>query len=107
MVVVRLMITEMGFAPRRLSVGGYGEFHPVAPNTTAEQRALNRRVDVVILRRSIDAATPTASADSSEAADSAMTPPSPRVVPALPGTAHEGKPSPAHAAPKVTPSVQH
>jgi chemotaxis protein MotB len=36
--VVRLMISEMGFAPQRLSVGGYGEFHPVAPNTTEEQR---------------------------------------------------------------------
>src|SRR5882762_1005368 len=54
--VVRMMISEMGFAPQRLSVGGYGEFHPVAKNTTEEQRALNRRVDIVILRRSILAA---------------------------------------------------
>ena len=94
--VVRLMITEMGFAPQRLSVGGYGEFHPVAPNTTEEQRALNRRVDVVILRRSIAAATATANVDSAEsAADSSMTPPLPLVVPALPGAVSKGKPSPA------------
>lgn len=36
--------------PRRLSVAGYGDEHPVAPNTTAAGRAMNRRVDVVILR---------------------------------------------------------
>lgn len=51
--VVRLLISDMGFAPERLSVGGYGEFHPIASNTTEEGRSLNRRVDVVILRRSI------------------------------------------------------
>ena len=51
--VVRLLISDMGFEPNRLSVGGYGEYHPVAPNTTDEQRGLNRRVDIVILRRSI------------------------------------------------------
>ncbi|MGO9939737.1 MAG: hypothetical protein ACLPH3_18880 [Terracidiphilus sp.] len=30
---------------------GYAEFHPVASNTTAEGRAENRRVDLVILPR--------------------------------------------------------
>jgi chemotaxis protein MotB len=60
--VVRLLISGMGFAPERLSIGGYGEFHPVASNTTEEGRALNRRVDVVILRRSIVAAAIAAAA---------------------------------------------
>ena len=32
----------------RLSASGYGEFRPVAPNTTTEGRAQNRRVDLVI-----------------------------------------------------------
>ena len=31
-----------------LSAAGYGEFHPVAPNTTPEGRAQNRRVDLVV-----------------------------------------------------------
>lgn len=35
--------------PDKLSVVGYGEHRPIAPNTTAEGRALNRRVDIVIL----------------------------------------------------------
>jgi chemotaxis protein MotB len=39
-----------GIPPHRLSVAGYADQNPVAPNTTAAGRALNRRVDVVILR---------------------------------------------------------
>jgi chemotaxis protein MotB len=57
MEVIRLLISDMGFAPERLSVGGYGEFHPITTNTTEEGRALNRRVDIVILRRSIHPVT--------------------------------------------------
>lgn len=33
----------------RLSVAGYGEFHPIAANDSSENRALNRRVEIVIL----------------------------------------------------------
>ena len=47
--IVRLLVTQFGFAPDRLSAAGYGEFHPVADNTSAEGRAANRRVDIVIL----------------------------------------------------------
>jgi len=38
-----------GIAADRLSATGYGSTHPVATNATAAGRALNRRVDVVIL----------------------------------------------------------
>jgi len=47
--VVRQLIVNYGFAPMRLSVGGYAEFHPIASNDTAEGRQHNRRVDIVIL----------------------------------------------------------
>jgi len=40
---------QYGFDPARLSAGGYAEFHPAASNDTPEGRALNRRVDIVIL----------------------------------------------------------
>lgn len=48
---VLLMFAENGISPERLSAAGYGGFQPVADNSTAEGRAKNRRVDVVILNR--------------------------------------------------------
>lgn len=38
-----------GIHPSRLSAAGYAEFHPSSPNDSPENRARNRRVDVVIL----------------------------------------------------------
>jgi len=46
-VVVELAGTGR-IAPARLSAAGYGEFHPLAPNTTIEERTQNRRVDLVV-----------------------------------------------------------
>jgi chemotaxis protein MotB len=50
-----------GVPAGRLSVAGYGSQNPVAPNTTADGRAANRRVDVVVLRKasSTQGGTPT------------------------------------------------
>jgi len=39
---------------QRLSASGYGEYKPLYPNTTPQNRAMNRRVDVVILREEIE-----------------------------------------------------
>ena len=47
--MIRLLIIKYGFAPQRLSAGGYGEYHPIASNNTESGRALNRRVDVVVV----------------------------------------------------------
>jgi two-component system, OmpR family, copper resistance phosphate regulon response regulator CusR len=46
---VRLLITQYQFPPEQLSAAGYAEYHPIASNDTEAGRALNRRVDVVIL----------------------------------------------------------
>ncbi len=46
---VRFLQERAGVDPRRLGALGYGEFHPIAPNTTVEGRAKNRRIEVVIL----------------------------------------------------------
>ncbi|WP_053957431.1 OmpA/MotB family protein [Inediibacterium massiliense] len=48
--VVRYFIEGAGIDPNRLSASGYSEYHPVAPNDTLENKAKNRRVDIVILR---------------------------------------------------------
>ncbi len=50
--MIRLLIMKYGFAPQRLSAGGYGEYHPIASNSTEAGRALNRRVDVVVVGKS-------------------------------------------------------
>jgi outer membrane protein OmpA-like peptidoglycan-associated protein len=38
----------MGVAADRVAMRGYGEAFPVAPNDTASNRALNRRVEIVL-----------------------------------------------------------
>lgn len=40
---------EKGVDPRRLGALAYGEFHPIADNATAEGRAKNRRIALVVL----------------------------------------------------------
>jgi chemotaxis protein MotB len=47
--LIKELVDRYHFDPQRLSAAGYAEFHPVAPNDTAEGRAHNRRVDIVIL----------------------------------------------------------
>lgn len=46
--VKSVLANEFGVAPNRLSAVGYGFDRPVAPNDTAEGRAMNRRVYAVI-----------------------------------------------------------
>ena len=46
--VVEFLIGR-GLTAARLSATGYGEFHPRVPNLSAEGRANNRRIDLVIL----------------------------------------------------------
>lgn len=41
-------LEEHGLATARLSVAGYGQFHPLAPNSGAANRARNRRVEIVV-----------------------------------------------------------
>ncbi len=47
--VVRFLVEEEGFDPQKLSAAGYSEYRPIRSNDTAEDRAMNRRVDIVIL----------------------------------------------------------
>ncbi|MGA7853458.1 MAG: response regulator [Candidatus Acidiferrales bacterium] len=60
--IIKLFITKYAIAPERLSASGYGEYYPVAPNDTAEGRARNRRVDLVILNSNVERATPSSNA---------------------------------------------
>jgi chemotaxis protein MotB len=42
-------IILQGIPPQRISIAGYSEYQPVAPNDTPENRLKNRRVEIVIL----------------------------------------------------------
>lgn len=61
-------IINKGLDPARLSIAGYSEYRPIAPNDTPENRMQNRRVEMVILT-----GTPTGgiSAEDSTAGDTA------------------------------------
>ena len=45
---VRNALVGMGVAPQRVAMKGYGEAFPVAPNDTAGNKQLNRRVEIVL-----------------------------------------------------------
>jgi len=47
--VVAYLIEHEGIDPTRLSAAGYGEFHPKVANSSPENRARNRRIDLVVL----------------------------------------------------------
>ncbi len=47
--VLHYFVDEGGVAPDKLSAVGYGEYHPVVSNDTAEGKKKNRRVEIVIL----------------------------------------------------------
>ncbi len=48
--IIRYFLTHYPFDPKKLSAAGYGEYRPIASNSSEEDRAKNRRVDLVILR---------------------------------------------------------
>lgn len=56
--VLRLLIDSAGINPSIIAATGYGETKPIAPNDTVENKAKNRRVNIVILRKVFDAAEP-------------------------------------------------
>jgi chemotaxis protein MotB len=49
--IARIFLDLKAMPPDRISAAGYAEFHPVASNETADGRAENRRVDLVVLPR--------------------------------------------------------
>jgi chemotaxis protein MotB len=58
--VVRYFIANHNAPPTKTSALGYGEFRPIKPNTSIENRAANRRVDVVVLTLELSAKEPSA-----------------------------------------------
>lgn len=49
--VIEELVNTYGFNSERFIAAGYGEFHPGFPNDTPENRARNRRIEVVVPKR--------------------------------------------------------
>jgi chemotaxis protein MotB len=43
--------TSKGLNSRQFVAGGYGEYHPLAPNDSEENMAKNRRIEITIIRQ--------------------------------------------------------
>lgn len=52
--VLKLLISQSKVSPDRISAVGYGEYRPTVPNSSAENRSRNRKVDIVILSDAFD-----------------------------------------------------
>lgn len=46
---VRFLVDQGGVDPKRIAAVAHGEFQPIAPNDSAEGRARNRRITIVVL----------------------------------------------------------
>jgi len=52
--VLHILQRDCGIDPSRLSAVGYGEYRPLGPNDDSMGQAMNRRVDIVILKKKYD-----------------------------------------------------
>jgi chemotaxis protein MotB len=68
--VVHLFM-ERGVDPKRMSVAGFGEYRPVAPNDSADGRNHNRRVVIVVLADPANQLPAALAPDTASASDSA------------------------------------
>lgn len=48
--VVRYLIERHEFPPDEISAAGYAEYRPIAPNDNVENRGLNRRIEMIIVK---------------------------------------------------------
>lgn len=48
--VLKYLVDKCNIDSSRLSVAGYGEFRPIADNSTPEGRSKNRRVDIILFK---------------------------------------------------------
>lgn len=54
--VVRYFQEEIGIDPLRLSAVSYGEYRPVATNSSGAGRSRNRRIEIILIARDLDLA---------------------------------------------------
>jgi len=75
---VHFLTEKVGVDPRRVGAAGYGEYRPIADNSTPEGRARNRRIAITILPDELAAADAVSATTPKAATD-------PKPPPAVPG----------------------
>ena len=80
---VHFLTEQAGIDPRRVGAVGYGEFRPIADNSTAEGRAKNRRIAITIVPDEL-AGIDAAPVEKSNADTNSMPNASDATTPALP-----------------------
>lgn len=70
--VVRHIIDKYGYPPDQISAVGFSSFRPYVPNVSIENRALNRRVDIVVLTMELSAAEPSSNTPTNSFANKEM-----------------------------------
>ena len=50
-VVARFLIDDIGMDPAQFVVSGYASYRPVVPNSSSQNRAKNRRVEIIVSKR--------------------------------------------------------
>lgn len=95
---VHFLTEKAGVDPRRVGAVGYGEYRPIADNSTAEGRAKNRRIAITILPDELAAADTVAATKPAAPAPGSLPPPvDPPTVPppvASPDTPPQDPPAP-------------
>ena len=56
--VLKFLVDYSARDPKKISSVGFGEYQPLVPNTSEANKSKNRRVDITILRNSINAESP-------------------------------------------------
>lgn len=67
---VHFLTEKVGVDPRRVGAAGYGEYRPIADNSTPEGRARNRRIAITILPDELAAADAVSAVNAKAAIDS-------------------------------------
>ena len=74
---VHFLTEKAGVDPRRVGAVGYGEFRPIADNSTPEGRAKNRRIAITILPDELAGADTVPTVKTNAAIEPAPAPPAP------------------------------
>ncbi|HEY3347243.1 MAG TPA: flagellar motor protein MotB [Nitrospirota bacterium] len=58
--IIQYFLEKYPLDPGQMSAAGYGEYRPLGPNDTADNRSANRRVDIVLLNANSESQEPLA-----------------------------------------------